>query len=80
MGRLISTGQYSVPTISSSSNGPLHTHDDLSPARKLTLYILQVTGDVVRLRGGISLSVLNFIQFIYFNLLFFVSSLTLFGR
>lgn len=44
MGRLISTGQYSVPTISSSSNGPLQTlNDDLSPARKLTLYILQVT-------------------------------------
>lgn len=44
MGRLISTGQYSVPTISSSSNRPLQTlNDDLSPARKLTLYILQVT-------------------------------------
>lgn len=44
MGRLSSTGQYSVPTISSSSNGPLQTlNDDLSPARKLTLYILQVT-------------------------------------
>lgn len=34
-------------------------NNELSPARKSTLYILQVSGDVVRLRGGISLCLIS---------------------
>lgn len=72
MGRLISIGQYSVPTISSSSNGPVQIlNNERSPARKLTLYIVQVTGDIVRLRVGIYLSLClissNLFILTYFN-------------